>query len=754
MFKLIAPLLAALAVAAALHHPDVDVGVNQQPKLGGQDVAHKQKMIVQLLRHVGQENTHPELAALGQSWNPEHMLDRYANQRVVKKFVSMWKNGMLPRGETFNTNDEQQLEEAIALFDMLYFAKDFDTLIKTAAWARDNVNEGQFIYALSVAVVNHEGLDGVQLPPLYEVTPELYINNQDLQEIQSAKMQGKQNYVIHTNWTNGEEIQNEEQQIGYFTEDVGLNAFHAYAHLHQPIWMNSEKYGLTNTQSRGEAFYYFYQQMLAHYNLHRMANDLPEQDQFDWEQPIQQGYNPELVYPSGQIMPPRADQMEVTSIKSYSVQDIKNIEARIKDAIDSGVVIAKDGSRIPIQQQLKGINILGNIVEGNEDSVNSRYYKSYTTMLRSLLALIMDPENKHGNAPGAIANYETALRDPAFYILQKQINDLLKQHKDNLPSYRTEDLVFPGVAVKDVATDKLVTYFDLFDVDVTNAVDVASIEESDKVNLIARTQRLNHKQFNIKVKVDSDKKTNAIVRIFLGPSSDLEKANLYGVDNSQITVGSGKDTILDLDRLRNYFVEIDRFTTQLKQGENLIVRNSRELTSTTGDHQTLKNLLKTAESGNVYVQDLDKSCGFPDRLVLPKGKRAGLPLSLLVVVSPKSGMSQSDETSEFYRHQSQLGSGILSCNGLVTALDNRALGWPLDREIKNVDKFYTPNMYLKTVQVFHKDSSDNNGAILIKKNVNDFDSIVSQTVPKYTPKSHRVMDEDIVRGDEDVRAYL
>ena len=173
---------------------------------GGQDVAQKQKLVLQLLRNVGQKNMYPELVALGKTWNPEQMIDRYANQWAVKNFVSMWKQGMLPRGEVFHVYNDSQLKEVVALFDTLYFAKDFDTFIKTAAWARDHVNEGQFVYALSVAAVHHDDCEGVMLPPLYEVYPHLYFHASDMSDFYSAKMQNVYNYVKMTNWTGGYEI--------------------------------------------------------------------------------------------------------------------------------------------------------------------------------------------------------------------------------------------------------------------------------------------------------------------------------------------------------------------------------------------------------------------------------------------------------------------------------------------------------------------------------------------------------------------
>ena len=221
----------------------------------------------------------------------------------------------------------------------------------------------------------------------------------------------------------------------------------------------------------------------------------------------------------------------------------------------------KDGNVVSIKNWVHGINIIGNIVEGNQDSVNSRYYGSYTSMLHNLLALIMDPTTEHGVAPGVVAHYETALRDPAFYYLQKHVNGFFKQYKDNLPYYRSEDLAFQGVAVKDVAVDRLVTYFDLFDVDVTHAVDVHTVDEAEKINYVARTVRLNHKPFTYKVKVDSDKKTKAVVRVFLGPNTDFTHSNFYGSQASDVYYGH--DTA-DLDRLRHMFVEIDRIPVDCK----------------------------------------------------------------------------------------------------------------------------------------------------------------------------------------------
>ncbi|XP_034245659.1 allergen Cr-PI-like [Thrips palmi] len=741
--KVLFALAALVAVAAAIptYVPTSYNSVHQQP-IGSQvskDVATKQKLILQLLVRVQQDLMYPELIELAKSWQPEHIADRYANQYVVKKFFSMWKQGMLPKGEIFHVYNDSQLKEAVALFDMLYFAKDFDTFIKTAAWARVHVNEGQFAYALSVAVIHRDDTYGVVLPPLYEVYPHLYFHGSDMAEFQSAKMQGKINYNAMTNWTTNSAILHPEDLLGYFTQDVGLNAYHAYAHLYQPFWLNSEKYGLNIDQNRGEAFYYFYQQLVAHYNLHRMANYLPEMKAFDWTEPIEHGYNPDLVYNNGKYFPARPDNYEISSLNSYTVEDVKIIEKRIKDAIDSGYVVGKDGNTVSIKSFVHGINILGNIVEGNEDAVNSRYYGSYVSMLHNLVALIMDPSNEHGVAPGVIGHYETALRDPAFYAVQQHINGLFQQYKDKLPAYRTEDLIYPGVAIKQVATDRLVTYFDLFDVNVDHAVEVNTADEADKINFVAKTARLNHKPFSYKVNVESDKKTKAVIRVFLGPNADYVHSNFYGKQASDVYYGHNT---ADIDRLRHMFVELDRIPVDLNQGENVIERHSREFTTTVGDSPSFKSLQKLAESGNMFVDNVDHHCGFPDRLALPMGHKAGLPLTLFVMVTPYGVDGEQQQHGDYY-HETVVphGQNVVSCNGLMTVVDNRPLGFPFDRKIDNFGRWeQAQNMHFQTVYVYHKDSTVPQQGYYYQheaadvNNVNDFDHL-----PKFVSGQHQIV---------------
>lgn len=72
--------------------------------------------------------------------------------------------------------------------------------------------------------------------------------------------------------------------------------------------------------------------------------------------------------------------------------------------------------------------------------------------------------------------FQTSLRDPAFYQLFKRYVGFFMQFQSRLHPYTQEDLACPGVKIENVEVEKLVTYFDQFDIDITNAVHQSEAE--------------------------------------------------------------------------------------------------------------------------------------------------------------------------------------------------------------------------------------------------------------------------------------
>lgn len=222
----------------------------------------------------------------------------------------MWKSGFMPRNLPFSIFYERQREEAVALFHIFYYAKDFEAFYKSAAWARIYVNEGQFLYAYYIALIHRADIQGVVVPAPYEIWPELFVNSDVWHKIFRLKMQNglsadfgvedgvvqeNDHYVVYANYSDYVSYPDNEHRISYFVEDVGLNAYYFYFHSYFPFWMDGDLYPAMK-ERRGEVYYYFYQQLLARYYLERLANGLGEIPQFSWWSPIKSGYYPYVSY--------------------------------------------------------------------------------------------------------------------------------------------------------------------------------------------------------------------------------------------------------------------------------------------------------------------------------------------------------------------------------------------------------------------------------------------------------------------------
>lgn len=699
--------LAALTAASVM--PTV------QKKVADKVFLQRQKAVLELLWRVNHPVYYPEILEIAQNYRIEENLDKYTNVEAVKNFVFNYKYGMLPQGEVFSILNEKHKEEVISLFDVFYYAKDFDTFYNTAAWARVHVNAGQFVYALSVAVIHREDTRGLVLPPPYEIYPQLFVDTEVIQKAYESRMyktvlDTNEEVIIPVNKTflypyfyyyNDKDVKeykykvedykyqynydynlnvHPENRLAYFTEDVALNAYNNYFHLDNPFWMNMTYDH--HTERRGELFYYYHQQILARYLLERLSNDLADIDAFRFGDKIEYGYNPSLRYPNGKDFPVRPDNLETYELNSYEVRLVKDFERRIVDAIDLGYVYTEKGEKVSIYD-VKGIDILGHMIQSTVETVNYKYYGKLYTLTIQLLGHIVDHYHGHNVAPGVLENYETVLRDPLYYRILASITQIFLRYKSNLPYYQREELVFPGVKVDSLDVDKLVTYFDKFDIDISSAVGVSKVEED--IVIKARQYRLNHKPFTYRVNVVSDKNADVMVRVFLGPKYDNE------------------GRVLDINDKRKLMVEIDRFPYQVTVGQNTIQRNSREILSTVEDYTTVRDMYKNVMDAlkgktQYYYEDVDRHCAYPSRLLLPKGKKGGMPFTFFVAVTPIT-----DKNTEV-KYEKTFGCGY----GLgLMYQDKYAMGYPFDRVIDET-QFYVPNFYEKDVVIFHKRAEDIN----------------------------------------------
>jgi hypothetical protein len=537
------------------------------------------------------------------------------------------------------------------------------------------------------------------MPAPYEIYPYYFFKGETIQQAQTYKMQGfygmkkvedVHTIIIPTNYTDFDYyMTNMENKISYFTEDIGLNTYYYYFHADYPFWMTGKHYNIKK-ERRGEQYLFMHQQLLSRYYLERLSNDLGRIPEFSSYEPIKTGFYPGLRYYNGVFFPNRDNEYNIyTEHNYYDIEIIEDYERRLRDAIASGFIVLPDGTHFDISKP-ESIEYLGNLIQYNDESVNKKFYGYFIGMWKMILGgSVTDLHTfkyNHKVLPSVLEHYETTLRDPVFWQLYKRIIKFYWQFKHTLPYYKKSEIMFDGVKIQSVNMGKLVTYFDKFDSDITNAVDVAKYDKTtftvDKTSdlyrfgkaahyngedfvIKARQSRLNHLPFTFTLHVNSDHVVKSVVRFYLGPKHD-EFGHIY-----------------DIHANRENFVLLDMFKYDLVVGDNMITRNSHDFSSYVKDTTTYFDLYKTT----MMVKDgkskwdltdyTEGRFGFPDRLMLPKGKKGGMPFQFYFIVTPYT-----PSTDDYY-------------------IDALPLGYPFDREIDETN-WYTPNMYYDDVNIFHK----------------------------------------------------
>lgn len=609
----------------------------------------------------------------------------------------MYKTGLLPRGEVFSIFYEEHRHEAIALFHVLFYAKDWETFYKTACWAREYMNEGMFVYAMHTAILHRHDTQGMVLPAIYEIFPYYFVNSEVIDKAYTYKMKhggktGEPTYYVNANYSGWYMHTNPiMKDMAYFTEDVGLNSYYYYYNLDYPFWMEGEEYGLKKDR-RGELFYWVHQQLLARYYLERLSNDHGAIHVFDWEEPIKTGYLPTMRYPNGLEFPmrpaythmvynPHNQPYTMTGEDNvFDIQLIEDYERRIRDAIDLGYIMTEDGTKIDLYKP-EGLDMLGRIMEGG-DSPNHRFFGILQVIAHHVLGYSPHPIDEYKVIPSAMEHFETCMRDPIFWQLYKRLMHYFFQYKEHLPTYTLNELTFPGIKIETVHVDKLITYFDNFDWDMTNALYMTEEElTKDTLEVRARQWRLNHKPFTYKITAQSDKQTEAMVKVFLGPKYDE-----HGHE-------------IPLKRNWMNFVELDEFHATLMPGKNEIERNSRQ-SETAKDHTTYRALYKHVMAAlkgeeEFHLDMTEAHNEFPTRFMIPMGKENGQEFQLFVFMYPYNPVK--------HTYDNVVSAGIGSGSRYM---DTMPMGYPLDRPVMDEHTFLVPNSHMEDVMIYHKTEAE------------------------------------------------
>ncbi|KAK4289863.1 hypothetical protein Pmani_037199 [Petrolisthes manimaculis] len=649
----------------------------------GVSVARKQQDINHLLEKIYDRLRHPELVEAASTFDPEGDLTLYTDGgEAVRRLMSeVHQQRLLQKHHWFSLFQERQREEALMLFDVLIHCNSWRGFVNNAAYFRERVNEGQFVYALYVAVIHSDLASHVVLPPLYEITPHLFTNNEIIQKAYTAKMtQTPGRFNMSFTGTQ----KNREQRIAYFGEDIGLNVHHVTWHMDFPFWWQ-DSYG-HHIDRKGELFFWVHHQLSARFDSERLSNWMNVVDELHWEEVISEGFAPHTSYKFGGEFPSRPDNIHFQDVVGVAnVRDMIILERRIRDAIAHGYIIDEEGRQIDIMNE-HGIDYLGNIIESSMYTSNLQYYGSLHNTAHIMLGRQGDPKGKYNLPPGVMEHFETATRDPSFFRLHKYIDNIFKEHKDILPPYTREELEFPGVAVRGIEIEgELKTYFEQFEFNLINAVDRSNNVED--VELSANVNRLNHQDFTYNVIINNDNEVDvlATIRIFLCPRADEN-----GIE-------------FTWDEGRWHCIETDKFWRKLTVGENTVTRRSTDSSVTVPDPPSLDTLQRRADAAveggqELHMEEYERSCGIPNRMLLPKGKTEGMDFLLMVAVTDGEIDTNNDQLD-----LTELGGTHAHCGVRGhTFPDTRPMGYPLDRRIPDKRVFeQVTNIESTFVKVFH-----------------------------------------------------
>merc|ERR1719402_1022619 len=623
-------------------------------------------------------------------FNPEADTSMYNDDgKAAIKLNADIKDGRIVKQKNyFSLFNPRHRVEALMVFEVLMSCKNWvPCAINNAVYFRERMNEGIFIYALYVTVIHHPIATGLVLPPLYEVTPHMFTNSEVINQAYTAKMTATPG-KFQMGYTGSQK--NPEQRVAYFGEDIGMNVHHVSWHMNFPFWWE-DRFGYS-LDRKGELFFWAHHQLSARFDAERLSNNMNFVDELYWDRPIVEGFAPHTTYKYGGEFPARPDNIKFEDVAGVArIRDLMIWEDRIRDAIAHGYVTAQDGSTVDILND-QGIDVLGNLIESSTYSVNPYYYGALHNTAHIVLGRQGDPKGKFNQPPGVMEHFETATRDPAFFRLHKYMNNIFKEFKDRLPPYTKEDFLWEGIELTEISIEgSLETYFEDYEFSITNAVDDS--ENVKEVPLTAVVKRLNHKPFSFKMVVNNNKGETAIAsaRIFMCPRRDANGVAYHP--------NSG----------RWGCIEMDKFYIELAAGENTILRKDSESTVTIPDIPSFASIKEKTDSAleggldSTGLEEFNRNCGIPDRLMLPKGKENGLEMVLMAfledgVADAAEGFTP-DPNNEF-------GGSHAHCGIRGQKIpDKRAMGYPLDRQILDFRMTASiPNFKTGLVFAYHKPS--------------------------------------------------
>ncbi|XP_055859251.1 phenoloxidase 2-like [Episyrphus balteatus] len=573
--------------------------------------------------------------------------------------------------QNFDLFSDKHKRIAGKLIRMFMTTKDRSEFISLAAYVKDRINPMLFQYAYTVAIQHRPDTKMVPVPPVAEQFPGNFVEPSVFQEARAeGSLKSPENRItidMAENFTASN--REDEQRLAYFREDIGINMHHWHWHLVYPGYGPEE---IVRKDRRGELFYYMHHQILARYNVERFCNGLGRARTLNnLREAIPEGYFPKIICSmNNRTYPARISGQSLSNVdrdgNSIEIADVERWADRIHQAIDQGYVVDGRNNKIELDA-VKGIDILGDMIEASSLTPNSRLYGNLHNMGHSLISLAHDPDSRHLEDIGVMGDVTTAMRDPIFYRWHSFLNQIFNKFKALLPAYDSNELGFNGVIVdtayvqiqsEGTTPNILATFWQNSTIDIG-----AGLDFGPNGAIYAKYSHLQHVPFAYNIAVtNTGAYRKGTCRIFLCPKTDE------------------RGTPLRMTDIRNLAIEMDKFTVYLKSGRNTIQRKSNQSSVTIPFERSFRRVDSASlpKDADALAEYRFCGCGWPTHMLLPKGSATGMEFDLFVMISDYVG----DEVIQIQTNDSVCGDAQSFC-GLRDKLypDKRAMGFPFDRQI-------------------------------------------------------------------------
>ncbi|XP_032575188.1 larval serum protein 1 alpha chain [Drosophila sechellia] len=610
----------------------------------------KQRFLLEILHHVHEPLMNEQWRLLGKQLVTDKEQYVVYNEHMTRFYEDFNLGKLLHRNVRYNTIYADHYRQMLGLYHFFYNARDWYTLWQNISWARVHVHPVIFVQALTQLILKREDYQALIMPKIYELWPESY---HDDVTVRNARNFNFANWIRYVNVTDVEEIH--PQKLEPFDVEGDLRGtiewFQAMAEvnilrINQQKSRNKLEHLLEDIDWQS----YWYNVNMGVVLTAKSSDQLREWCYYQLSQILAryklERYGQKLAY----------KRLTQNQKAQFIIKKISELEAKVGDAISFRSIQLTNGSRI-------------NLKENNNWLIGLEELFPYDWTQLAVEKAVQ---------PNILLDIRTIVRSEDFYYYAERLLDSYRWYRQVFQPNNQKTFIPSDLRIDDVQISPLITYDQPVDVDISNILSAKHFYLVGQFvwpfTLQHRQSRLQHKDFSYNLLISSNKTQSTIFRVFLTTS---ERGNIQ----------------------REPFYQLDSFLTVIYPGLNRITRESKEFKGLAGDHISYTELyhfvkLAEREEFDFPLNISTPNCGFPRRLILPRGG-SGNPLKLRILIVATVYDFRARQENE------------LNCDFSkgVSRWDELPLGYPFERFLEDdalAAEIFGDHVYWKDVDILHE----------------------------------------------------